>query len=73
MLLALTLAFPALAADVPPVPQLDALIFTQWGLDLTDGKNHTNAFDLTRAYFGARQELGDHFVRLLCVYQLRER
>lgn len=43
----------------------EGLLYAQYGYDLTDtgsdATNGYNAFDLTRAYFGARIERGDHF------------
>lgn len=43
----------------------EGVLFAQYGYDLTDtgaaATNGYNAFDLTRAYFGARVERGPHF------------
>lgn len=63
MFLALALllhASPAIAGEAPPLPQFDGLIFMQWGIDVSEGKDLANALDVTRAYFGARQDVGEH-------------
>lgn len=59
-LLANVLISTAHAADPVPLPTFDGVTYLQWGMNLTEGSNNANAFDLTRVYFGARQELGDH-------------
>ena len=57
---AVLLSFSSLAAEPLPPPTFDGVTYLQWGMNLSDGANSANAFDLTRVYFGARQELGDH-------------
>lgn len=50
------------AADAPPPPKVEGVTYLQWGLDLTEGSNNANAFDITRVYFGVRQDVGEHLM-----------
>lgn len=56
----LTFAAPALAGEGPPPPVVDGLLYVQYGVDLSEGKNLTNSFDGSRAYLGVREDFNDH-------------
>jgi hypothetical protein len=40
---------------------VDGVIFAHWGIDLRDGANNANEFNIDRAYLSARRTLGDAF------------
>ncbi len=62
LIASLALCSVTLAADAPPPPKVEGVTYMQWGLDLTEGSNNANAFDITRVYFGVRQDIGDHLL-----------
>jgi hypothetical protein len=49
---------PAFAADPLPPPVPDALVVMQFSADLGEDKHDFTVFDINRAYFGVRQEVG---------------
>lgn len=50
---------PAVAAESEPGPkvELQGLVYSHWGLDLSDGARAYNEFALDRAYFGAKAQI----------------
>lgn len=62
----LLLAALAHADDKPqPTVKMGGVVFAHWGLDLTEGADGANAFDLDRAYLTARGELTEHLATRL--------
>ena len=46
-------------SDTSPPTTVDGVIFAHWGMDLSDGENYANDFNIDRAYLTARRKLGD--------------
>jgi len=55
------LAALAHAGDNPqPTVKMGGVIYAHWGMDLSEGADGANAFDLSRVYLTARGDLNDH-------------
>lgn len=59
-LLASLAPLPAAAADKPKI-DFGSVLYAEYGMDLTDGAGNNNQFDISRLYFIAKSNAGEHF------------
>jgi hypothetical protein len=74
LVLATTLASPlALAADDPaPTVKVSGVVFAHYGVDLTEGADLANSFDLDRTYLKVDGAIGEHWGTRLTLDASRE-